>query len=211
MPWSPDYVELDDVKHALRITDDEDDVELGAAITAASRAIDDYTHRQFGKTDAAEIRIYPDVEAGGESWERPGVLEIDDLASTTGIAIGVDEANDGTYSTVYTLGTEARLWPLNAQVAGRPWTELRTLGSRRFPRQAGAVRIEAQWGWAAVPALVKQACMVEAIRLFKRKDAPFGVAGSSELGGAEPLRLLARLDPDVELMLAGLRRRWLVR
>jgi hypothetical protein len=52
-----------------------------------------------------------------------------------------------------------------------------------------------------VPASVKLAALLQATRLFKRKEAPFGVAGSLELGSE--LRLLAKLDPDVEMLLGG--------
>lgn len=204
MTWAPDYVELEDLKRVLRLDDEADDLELAAAITAASRAIDTYCGRQFGQTDAAEVRTYaPTADAAGDGR---GIV-IDDVMDLTGLAIGVDEANDGTFSTTFTVDAQARLWPWNAAAEGRPYTELRTIGASRFPRRARAVQIEARWGWSEVPALVKQACALEAIRLFKRPAAPFGVAGSPELG-AEPLRLLARLDPDVELMLSGLRRHW---
>jgi hypothetical protein len=40
--------------------------------------------------------------------------------------------------------------------------------------------------------------MVE--RLFKRKDAPFGLAGSAQFG---VLRQIAQEDPDVQNLLAG--------
>lgn len=54
-------------------------------------------------------------------------------------------------------------------------------------------------GFTTVPAAVKLACEIQASRWFKRNDAPFGVAGSAEMG--TELRLLARLDPDVEVLL----------
>ena len=206
MPLAPDYVEADELKHALRIDDTVVDPEIGFAISAASRAIDAYCGRSFGKTEAAETRIFADTDAAALDGRG---LVIDDVAASLGLVVGVDEGDDGTFGTTYAVGTDVRLWPWNAEGEGRPWTELRTVGSKRFPRRARAVQVTAQWGWPEVPALVKQACLIEALRLFKRKDAPFGVAGSTELGGAEPMRLLARLDPDVELLLAGLRRRWL--
>lgn len=50
-----------------------------------------------------------------------------------------------------------------------------------------------------VPGPVELACLIQASRWFKRKDAPFGIAGSPELGSE--LRLLSKLDPDVEVLL----------
>lgn len=46
-----------------------------------------------------------------------------------------------------------------------------------------------------IPAGIKYACLIQASRLVKRKDAPFGVAGSPAMGSE--MRLLDRLDPDV--------------
>ncbi len=46
--------------------------------------------------------------------------------------------------------------------------------------------------------LVGEACFLQALRLFKRKDAPFGIMGSEALG---QLRAITKLDPDVESLL----------
>lgn len=50
-----------------------------------------------------------------------------------------------------------------------------------------------------IPDAVKLACLLQASRFFIRKNAPFGVAGSPQDGSE--IRLLARLDPDVLVML----------
>lgn len=208
MAWHPDYLDAEELKSALVIADEVDDVEIGVAITAASRAIDHFTGRQFGKDDEGAIRYYP-ARALGAS----GAVEIDDLMDTTGLVVKVDENNDGSFA--LTLGIDDvagqgfRLYPLNAAADGRPWTEIRGLGGRTFPQRPRAVEVTAAFGWAAVPALVKQAALIQAARFFKRKDAPFGVAGSPDTGSE--MRLLARLDPDVEMLLATVRRRWLLR
>ena len=55
--------------------------------------------------------------------------------------------------------------------------------------------------FSPVPASVKLATEMQASRWAKRRDAPFGVAGSPELGSE--LRLLPKLDPDVEVLLSG--------
>lgn len=58
----------------------------------------------------------------------------------------------------------------------------------------------------AVPVSIHFATLVQAARLVKRRDAPFGVVGSPEMGNE--LRLLARLDPDVEVLVANHRVWW---
>jgi hypothetical protein len=59
-----------------------------------------------------------------------------------------------------------------------------------------------------VPKMVKLATQLQASRWFKRRDAPFGVLGSPELGNYT--RLLDKLDPDVQLLISGYgeRNRW---
>ena len=55
--------------------------------------------------------------------------------------------------------------------------------------------------FSPVPSSVKLATELQASRWAKRRDAPFGVAGSPELGSE--LRILAKLDPDVQILLGG--------
>lgn len=55
--------------------------------------------------------------------------------------------------------------------------------------------------FSPVPKPVSIATKLQASRWYKRRDAPFGVAGSPELGSE--LRLLPKLDPDVEVLLNG--------
>jgi hypothetical protein len=47
---------------------------------------------------------------------------------------------------------------------------------------------------------VEQATLLQASRFHARRFSPYGVAGSPELGSE--LRLLAKLDADVELALS---------
>jgi hypothetical protein len=68
------------------------------------------------------------------------------------------------------------------------------------------VQVTATWGWTAVPATIKKATLLQASRFYKRRDAPFGVAGSPDMGSE--MRLLAKVDPDVEVMLGDYRRKW---
>lgn len=202
MAWAPDYASVAELKAALApgITDALDDVALQLAVTAASRAIDRSCGRQFGKLDAPAVRYYTPTSAG-----RPAVV-IDDLMDPTGLVVRVEDGG-GSFGDPLVLDTGYRLFPWNAAADGRPWTMLVGVAPTRFPTRERAVEVAARWGWSAVPAVIKQACLLQASRLFKRKDAPFGILGSAELGSE--LRLLDRLDPDVAVLLAGLRRlRW---
>jgi hypothetical protein len=176
--WEPDYATVDELKAYVSIPDDDtvDDTELAGKITAASRSIDQHTRRQFGQVDVLELREYP--------IRSNGLTMVDDLMDVTGLLVEVD--GDAV--------VPAYLNPRNALQRGMPYT-------RMFLPSAwsGVAQVTALWGWTAVPATIKEAALLQASRLFKRRDAPFGVAGSPDLGSE--IRLLAKVDPDVAVML----------
>lgn len=201
MAWAPDYCDTIELAEFLRISDSVDDYQLVHAIAAASRAVDKATGRQFGVVAAAEARYYTARYAA-----RPGrwVVDIDDLMSTTDLVVDVDTDGDDSFADEI---TDYVLRPRNAAPSGRPWTELAVPATSTVqpPTALEAVRITAIWGWTEVPDAVKQATLLQASRLASRRNSPFGVAGSPEAG--TELRLLARLDPDVEVTLAPYRRK----
>lgn len=193
MSWAPDYAEVADLLAFVRIGDSVDDDQAALAITSASRAIDSATGRQFGKLDAPQERFYrPDWDASRRRW----VVQIDDLmVEPTAVE------SDGTATTGWVLRER------NAVSKGRPWTELELASDAPHPG-CDEVAVTAAWGWTAVPETVRQATLLQASRFLARRDSPLGVAGSPDMGGE--LRLLAKLDPDVETMLRGYRRTWWV-
>lgn len=184
MPWAPDYVTAAELKSYLEIPDTVDDAQLALAVTAASRAVDRTTNRQFGQVDGPEARLYtPRFDCSRGKW----LVEIDDLQDATGL-------------TVTTAAGAIDLFakqPINGAVTGKPWTRLVIdPGAAVVPKGLEhEVTVTALFGWSAVPVTIKQATLLQASRLFKRRDAPFGVAGSPEAGSE--VRLLARVDPDV--------------
>ncbi|NIL59971.1 phage gp6-like head-tail connector protein, partial [Salinispora arenicola] len=70
----------------------------------------------------------------------------------------------------------------------------------------GELTITAPWGWPAIPTAVVLATQLQASRLLTRRDSPYGVAGSPQDGSE--MRLLARVDPDVEVVLRPYVRHW---
>lgn len=205
MTWAPVYANTALLKAHLRITDTDDDAALLAALTAASRAIDYECNRQFGSVTAT-ARVYtadPCLELDCNQ-----ALRIDDVQTTTSLVVKTDLDDDGVFETTLTLGTDFDLWPLNAAADGLPWTHLvmRNLSSQVLPWTRSGVQITALWGWTNVPAVVASACLIQAARFFVRRDSAYGVAGSPALGSE--VRLLARLDPDVALLLTSVRRPW---
>lgn len=188
MAWAPDYITGDDLKDYMKITHDNDDVDLALAATGASRAVDKHTRRQFGILAAPAARTY----AGWYDCERGlWVFDVDDFfGDLASLAI------DGTTTTEYTRE------PLNAASEGMPYTRL------TVDRYASVVPVTplylavatVAWGWTAVPDTVKLATKLQGSRFHSRRDSPFGVTGSPDQGGE--LRLLSRVDPDVAVSLS---------
>lgn len=201
MAWAPDYATSAELKAYVRIDDTLDDAQIALAITASSRAIDAATGRQFGVVAAAAQRFY------SGRWDRRiarWMVEIDDLMSTSSFAaITVDSEG-------VTLGTidDYVLEPRNAAAKSRPWTQMLIRPNSTY-KPSGArdeVAVTALWGWTAVPDAVKQACLLQANRFLSRRNSPYGVTGSPELGSE--LRLLSKVDPDVEVILGPYKRWW---
>lgn len=204
MAWDIDYATLAEFKHFVKVPEDdtEDDIELALALTAASRAVDRCCLRQFGKSDAPEDRYYTAV------YDRTigaTVVRIDDVTDATGLTVAYDSARDATYSAAV---TPVRLLPRNAAAKGRAWEEIQVLsGASVTPgTTAGAVKVHGIFGWSEVPKTVKKATLLQANRFSSRRDSPYGVTGSPDLG--TELRLLPKVDPDVAVMLSGYRRKW---
>ena len=199
MAWAPDYASAAELKALLRIpsSDTVDDTELALAVTAAARAIDRATQRQFGVVAAAEARTFD------ATWSREHgrwKATIDDLMTSTDLDVVASGSS---------LASSAfELRERNAPQKGQPWVRILTDQATAPVSGFGPCTLEitAIWGWTAVPATIKQACLTQASRLFKRRDAPFGVAGSPDMGSE--IRLLAKVDPDVEVMTRSYRRDW---
>lgn len=191
MVWAPDYLTVAEYNAWSRVADTVDDVEAGVWIKAASRAIDDHCHRQFGQYATAAARVYrrppyydPDMQLY--------CVDIDDLQDTTGVTIG------GVVLATWITGGGVLL-PDNAPGEGKPYTRIGLSSCPTMP-----LTIVAKWGWTTVPDQVKAAIRLQVLRFISRRDSPYGVAGSVTDGSE--LRLQARIDPDVAVALRGLGR-----
>ena len=190
------YCTLSDLKTSLAIEDIQDDTALEAAILTASRMIDDYTGRFFykdGTTAAPVVRYYT-----AQDWY---TCNVDDFVSLTQIA--TDDNFDQLYTTIW-QADDYMVEPVNNPRRGWPLTRLLAIDSYIFPYNLPqSVKVTAVWGWAAVPAEISMAAKLQASRLFVRRQSPFGVAGTPEIG---TIRLTSRLDPDVEALIRPFRK-----
>lgn len=188
MSWMPDYTDVATLRAYCRGGLDQDqDAFWQSWITAASRNVDDLCSRQFGNTGTVQTRTYSGVY---DNSLRQWVYEIDDIQDVTGMIVAVDAQVQTSYV----------LWPRNAPARGKPYTQLRATGF------SGDITATGIWGWTAVPPAVPAAVWLQGARLAKRRDSPFGIAGSPTDGSE--LRLLAKLDADLQTSLQPLVRDW---
>ncbi len=190
------YCTLSDLKTSLAIEDIADDTALEAAIQTASRMIDDYTGRFFyrdGTTAAPVVRYYT-----AQDWY---TCNVDDFVSLSQIA--TDDNFDQLYTTIW-QSDDYMVEPVNNPRRGWPLSRLLAIDSYIFPYNLPqSVKVTAVWGWPSIPAEIAMATKLQASRLFIRRQSPFGIAGTPDLG---TVRLSSRLDPDVEALIRPFRK-----
>lgn len=190
MTWAPDYGTVTQLRDYVSADPDSDVAPfLALWLTTASRNVDLFCARQFGKVALAETRFYP------SGWDRhlgEYTATIDDLMDTTGFTVT-------DYNGTVLTAADYELRPLNAPAKGKPYTEI------CLPT-AGRYGLLGLWGWNTAPSAVTVGMLLQGSRLNKRRDSPFGIAGSPQQGSE--IRLLAQLDPDFKTSLRPYVRPW---
>ncbi len=191
------YVTSSEIKAALNITVTTYDTRIGNIAIAVSRAIDQIQKTRYYET--SETRYYTPRGPYKD-------LEIDDLTSLSSVTL--DMAGTGTYSTTLTNGTHFSLEPINNPLEGKPYRtiSLKPQSGQWFPCYQNSVKVVGSFGWSAIPSTINQAALLLAVRLFQRKDAPFGALAVGGLDGSAVIRI-ARADPDVMFLLENTDRR----
>lgn len=182
-----EYSNLATLKDSVGLdpADTSQDGRLTRALAAASRSIDKTTGRRFWLDPAPVVRTYR--LRGRIVCEDDGeILLVDDVGSLTGLV--VETGSGSSWSAV----TGYETVPDNALADGRPITGLLRVNGI-WGYAITRARVTARFGWPAVPDDIVQATLIQAARLFKRKDSPEGVTGSAEWGVVR----LSRRDPDV--------------
>ena len=190
------YATLSELKARLTIEtlDTQDDAMLEACIEGASRQIDAFTGTRFYVV-SGEVRYFTALNGY--------TVAIDDATAIT--ALAQDLQLNRTYSETFSAD-QYDLTPDNAVANGKPYQQiiLRPLAPKGFLLDRRAIKVTGSFGYAAsAPPAVKQACLLLAAALFRRKDAPFGIAGGGEVGQAIQL---AAMDPQAKLLLMPFRR-----
>lgn len=191
-----EYVSLDLLKAQITMKPgviDRDEL-LQLALDTAHEDVNEHCGRRFHLDTTATARTFriADRIAAGPDGQ---TLIVDDIGSITGLVVETGSA--ASWSVMAASFYEFA--PENAFVQNppRPITGL-LLGGGAWPDVLSRVRVTARWGWPAVPAKVREATLIQATRLYGRRNSPEGVLGSADWGAVR----VARVDPDVEAMLA---------
>jgi hypothetical protein len=180
-------------------SDTTDDATIQLALDAASAALEEMAGRSF--TYQADTAKYFRALYSAH-------LDVADLLSVTKIEVDVNanlkyerELLDGEWQlepfsgsrydriTIAPLSTQS-FWPGYMVKVTGDWGYVDNIGTDQTPEYKA-------------PVLARQACLILAQRLVRRKDAPFGIL-TGELGN---VARLSTSDPDVSMLMAPLSRR----
>lgn len=193
MPITHGYIDLALIKARLGIADSNDDAVLIDVVNGVCRWVDVYCRRRFYVSDNDETRYFTPIT--------DLYCRIDDLVSATSIAT---DSGDRTFGTTW-VANDYHLIAQSQEMPGLPFIALRAADNGRWrfdPRFFNSVRVIGKFGFAASSealGIVREAVAIQVERIFKRKDAPFGVAGSGPMG---QVVAISDIDPDVKAMLA---------
>lgn len=202
------YATIEELQAWVRLeADDEIDTDqLQIALDAASRQIDSWCGWQFSQ-DALPVtaRTYSAADPGVYFVGLHLMYLPDPISTDTGFVLATGSATNS-YATTWSA-TDYRLEPANGVQSGVPgWAyhRIRAVAGRRFdPRSEPTVQITARFGWPAVPEAVKQACLIQAVKLHERRTARGGLIAFGADGGS---RSVMMLDADARALLAPYKR-----
>ncbi len=158
------YATLADLQKRLGRVDDGTFTPL---LSAASRAVEAFTGRQFNRTEVASARRFR-----ASDWHR---VAVDDFHTITDLAVTVDGV------AWLTASVDPRPWNgvVNGQI-GWPFFDLIAI-DRHWPHARHAtITVTARWGWPTVPEGVKQATLDVAVAMA---SASTGTVRSESVAG----------------------------
>lgn len=171
------------------------DSELGDVLDAGSRLVDDDTGREFFLTSS---------EARSFRINLQGAVMLPDLIASVTPTVTIDTTGNETAETTL-AATDYVLGPLTDE-RGRAalryeWLRRARFGSVVFT-PGYKLTVSGDWGFlesGAAPAGVKVATMIQAARLYARRDAKLGAKVIPEVGLRE---VLSKTDPDYDRLIA---------
>jgi hypothetical protein len=198
-----DYVSVAEVKADLPDVDmgtlEDYDYVLSEMITSASRLIDREVGgwpNYFIATTTDETRYFD----GSGDIEQP----IDPMTELTSVSVSETGGRAATDYTDWTEDTDFYVWPYNYASIGAPIQKLivdNDSGDKgKFYAERKGVKVIGKFGYSTtVPADVKQAAKIQAMRWFMRSKQSYQDTSASERLGQ--MLYTQSLDPDVKRIL----------
>ncbi len=196
-----DYATTTDVKNQLvetlgSSTDESYDVLIASLLTTVSRLIDGYLGVEDNYFSATTDTRYYDGNGMTE-------ICIDNYVSISELAVA---ESGGVSSSDYIVwsSTDYFNYPYNASNKGKPYNKIIVdieNGSKEYiPAWSKAVKVTAAFGYSASPpADIKQACIIQTMRMFMRAKSAYQDAGMNAAAGQ--MFYVKELDPDIKLLL----------
>jgi len=187
------YISADELRAFVGAVSSTIEPMLADACVSASAEVNTYCGRTFVGDSEASTRRFRVVA--------PTYVVVDDCYQLEQVA--TDTNDSGTFDVVWSAN-DYEAEPLNgvsAGTSGWPITTLRAVSTLYFPANSNraTVQVEGKWGWADVPAPVRQATLLLAAETLKSREAPFGVAGIDAMGAVVRVRqnalVAAKLNP----------------
>lgn len=170
------YASVEEYRRVVKHSDDEDDAAIQSHLLAVSR----YFERELGQFFTRDATVVSRTYVGDGSR----CLRVDNISTTTGLVIAIDEDDDGSFADETALvSTDYELRPLNADQGPevKPWTEVYLPSWSNYgawPR-GHRVQVTARFGWPAVPRAIWSA-VIEMTAIW-RGESPRSTGRMSEL------------------------------
>jgi hypothetical protein len=199
------YVSIEELKSSINdnSTQTKDDYEMQRACITSTSLIHDLCGQHFFQIQEARTFSYDSITE----------MFIDAVVPGSITKFALDYDGDGVYEVEWTEGVNYQTSRCNERYntrwlgEERPHDYVQVLmgnggaiptGGGLLPfvwayTPSNRVQITATWGWQEVPWNIHHAALLLAVDLFKAKDAPWGVAGTSELG-------LVRVQANPQIM-----------
>lgn len=179
----PNYATNDQFRAFVHDTSGADAETIAQTLSSASRGVEKVCGRHFYQTTETQ---YFSPRPNNLWW-----VDLDDmeLATKTGLTVGVQWANGSNYNEVRLVDVDFVLQPVNQSsngIDGWPYTQMQSLikvwPARYADFYLDTIKVTGMFGWPAVPDPVVHATLILAAEIYKAGDAPWGVAGFGEFG-----------------------------
>jgi hypothetical protein len=168
------YITLAEFKLWVRSEQPLENELYGDALAAAETTLDNALARRVAVAGASSERVF--VPSSGSD-----VLWIDDCTTVTTVTEN---------GTALTVNVDYQLEPLNGLSAAgeaRPYDLIRRLDACWYSDGPKAtVTVDATWGWSAIPAPIKQSCLIVGKDALEQRDVRHGIVAVTDSGAFGP-------------------------